>query len=174
MEAPENVQKFFGRRLKEARKLRGFTQESLAEELGLSKTTVYTMEAGDQFVSGEVFNKLISLLGQPPAFYFSSIPPVVYQSKPTPMEALEIVRDALSGKTKAHAEGSADSAERSDHISGSPKEEKLRREISELLKRADTHTLVLAKDVMESFLKGQAQRSVGRETSQKKSRSNSA
>lgn len=89
VEGAKTIEKMFGRQLRAARKARGFTQETLAEALSLSKTTIYNMEAGEQFVSGDVLRKLIPLLGEPPSFYFSDERPNIPPAAPTPaIEAL--------------------------------------------------------------------------------------
>jgi len=53
-----------GRRLREARRERGFTQEQIAEHLGLARTTIVAIEKGGRRVTPEELIKLAELYGR--------------------------------------------------------------------------------------------------------------
>ncbi|QQZ09516.1 helix-turn-helix domain-containing protein [Heyndrickxia vini] len=52
----------WGRRIRAFRKLKGYTQESLAKELGISVSILGEMERGTRLPSDEFLNKVASLL----------------------------------------------------------------------------------------------------------------
>jgi Zn-dependent peptidase ImmA (M78 family)/transcriptional regulator with XRE-family HTH domain len=56
-------------RIKEAREARGFTLESFADALGVTKSAVGQYENGQIGPSGEVMDAIIRLTRQPPAFF---------------------------------------------------------------------------------------------------------
>ncbi|MBI3330027.1 MAG: ImmA/IrrE family metallo-endopeptidase [Nitrospinae bacterium] len=56
--------KVLGRRLQEARKARGLTQQDVAKELGLARTTVTAIEKGDRSVQPEELLQLARLYGR--------------------------------------------------------------------------------------------------------------
>lgn len=56
--------KILGARLQEARRARGFTQQDVAEEMGMARTTVVAIEKGERRITPDELIKLASLYGQ--------------------------------------------------------------------------------------------------------------
>ncbi len=52
----------FGRRIKEIRKKRGFSQEKLAEIVDIEQNTLSCIETGNNFCSAETLEKIIAAL----------------------------------------------------------------------------------------------------------------
>lgn len=90
--------KYFGERLKTARKLANCTQAELARRIGVSPHAVTMIETGRQGVRWKVLEKIVDALGQPASFYFSTDPPGSID--PSPARALEIIGKALSDMSK--------------------------------------------------------------------------
>lgn len=57
-----SVKKLFGNNLHSYRKLRGFSQEQLAEKLNISVKHLSTMETGKVFASADLIEKLSDIL----------------------------------------------------------------------------------------------------------------
>ena len=56
-------------RLREAREARGFTTQSLADRIGVSRQAVAQFEVGQSAPSAETMSKIYGVLNQPPAFF---------------------------------------------------------------------------------------------------------
>ena len=61
----DNISKEFGRRVREARKARGWTQTDLAQALGVYKTAITKLEAGSRPTSVTEAARIAGLLGVP-------------------------------------------------------------------------------------------------------------
>ncbi len=59
-----------GRRIKEIRKKRGFSQEKLAELVDIEQNTLSCIETGNNFCTAETLEKIITALGIEPAELF--------------------------------------------------------------------------------------------------------
>lgn len=99
----EALKKATGSRAKKLREAAGFAKvPSAAKELGVHNPTLYDIEDGTNFVSPEMLIKLSTLYGVPIAAFFTD---EVVRIEPTPMQAWEIVGDALrSGPASTAAE----------------------------------------------------------------------
>ena len=60
---PENVVRKVGRRIRELRQKRGWSQEKLAEEAGLHRTYIGQVERGEKSIGVENLYKLALALG---------------------------------------------------------------------------------------------------------------
>ena len=69
----ENTQKALGKKISEMRKLRGHTQEELAEMVGLSPNFIGYLERGKQVPSIKTLKKIASALGVTIGWFFYSI-----------------------------------------------------------------------------------------------------
>lgn len=67
----DKICKLLGSNIKKYRKLRGYTQESLAEALGMEIKSLSLVETGRGFVSSNTLAKLSDVLGVAPAELFS-------------------------------------------------------------------------------------------------------
>lgn len=59
----KTIRNKFGKRVRELRKLKGWSQEELADKVGLHRTYVGTVERGEQNVSIDNIEKLAKSLG---------------------------------------------------------------------------------------------------------------
>lgn len=59
----KTVRNRFGKRVRELRKLKGWSQEELADKAGLHRTYVGTIERGEQNVSIDNIERLAKTLG---------------------------------------------------------------------------------------------------------------
>jgi transcriptional regulator with XRE-family HTH domain len=89
----DSIKKVLGNRIRELRKSRGISAETLAERLEVHANTVYTLERGQTWVSAELLDRLSSAFSVNVAFLFADVP----ESSPTPQQAVEVLRDALEG-----------------------------------------------------------------------------
>ena len=64
-----NLPKIVPERIREAREANGYTSESFAEVLGVSRQAIGQYEIGQTTPSPEIFREIISLTGQPPSFF---------------------------------------------------------------------------------------------------------
>ena len=71
MTAVDDVRRGFGRRVRELRHARGFSQEGLAERAGLHWTYVGGIERGERNPALENINRLAKALGVPLAELFA-------------------------------------------------------------------------------------------------------
>jgi transcriptional regulator with XRE-family HTH domain len=62
---PENVVRKVGRRIRELRQKRGWSQEKLAEEAGLHRTYIGQVERGEKSIGVENLFRLAAALGVP-------------------------------------------------------------------------------------------------------------
>jgi Zn-dependent peptidase ImmA (M78 family)/DNA-binding XRE family transcriptional regulator len=58
-----------GNRLQEARRATGLTQQSIADEMGLSRTTIVAIEKGERRVSSEELIKFARMYGRPVSYF---------------------------------------------------------------------------------------------------------
>lgn len=88
-----------GRRLAEARKNRGSTQEQAAEALGLPRTAIVQMEAGNRSISTLELSQLAELYEHPIADFFSAAP----AKEADPLIALGRIAPEISDDPEANA-----------------------------------------------------------------------
>lgn len=67
-----NIKKSFGKKVKEKRLAFGFTQEELAEKIGISAKSLSQIELGNNFVSAENLEAICKALQTKPASLFES------------------------------------------------------------------------------------------------------
>lgn len=75
----------FGERLRAARKSRNYTQVDLAKLVGVTSTTIARAERGEQALGWSALEKTAQVLGQAPAYFFSTVVPL---AEPTPEPSL--------------------------------------------------------------------------------------
>ncbi len=66
-----NIQKQLGKRISELRKLRGLSQEKLAEKIDIAINTMSNIERGNAFMTAATLEKLIKILKVTPAELFT-------------------------------------------------------------------------------------------------------
>lgn len=110
--------KRFGRQLRKAREARNYTQKQLGQLIGVSANTVALIERGEQGVRWNVMERIFSVLGERPDYYFrdDSIPSHPVARPITPEQALEVLANtihALPKESQKASEGmTADEAKR--------------------------------------------------------------
>ena len=68
-----NVKRLLGRKIKQYRVLKGFTQEELAEKLNISQRTLSGIECGTNFLSSNTVEKILEVfdISLEEMFYFN-------------------------------------------------------------------------------------------------------
>lgn len=66
-----NIQKQLGLRIKQLRKIRGFTQEYFAEHIGIATKTLSSIETGNAFMTSQTLEKILEMLDIPPNELFN-------------------------------------------------------------------------------------------------------
>lgn len=68
-----NVKRLLGRKIKQYRILKGFTQEELAEKLNISQRTLSGIECGTNFLSSNTLEKILEVfdISLEEMFYFN-------------------------------------------------------------------------------------------------------
>jgi Zn-dependent peptidase ImmA (M78 family)/transcriptional regulator with XRE-family HTH domain len=89
-----------GMRLKEARENRGLSQENVAEDLGLPRTAVTHIEAGNRQVSTLELSQLAELYHRPIADFFANMP----LDQEDPLLALHRIGADLAGNLRVNDE----------------------------------------------------------------------
>ena len=69
--ATSRVRKAFGKRVRELRKKKGYSQEELADKAGLHRTYIGSIERGEQNVSIDNIDKIAKALKTPINFLFN-------------------------------------------------------------------------------------------------------
>lgn len=57
-----NIKKQLGKRIKELRQLRGYSQEQFAEKIGIASRTLCGIEIGKNFLKADTLEKILSIL----------------------------------------------------------------------------------------------------------------
>ncbi len=57
-----NIKKLLGKKIKELRIKRGFTQEQLSEKIGIGERNLSKIECGNNFVTAETLSRLLNAL----------------------------------------------------------------------------------------------------------------
>ena len=65
------IKRGFGEQLKVMRKIKGLTQESLAERIGINLRQLARIEAGESFVSSQTLYKICNVLEVSPMVLFN-------------------------------------------------------------------------------------------------------
>ena len=58
----DNIKKLLGKKIKELRIKRGFTQEQLSEKIGIGERNLSKIECGNNFVTAETLSNLLNAL----------------------------------------------------------------------------------------------------------------
>lgn len=58
----DNIKQLLGRRIKEIRTKKGYTQEKLAEMINIGERNLIKIECGNNFVTAETLSKILSAL----------------------------------------------------------------------------------------------------------------
>lgn len=62
MKEQTDIKKLLGKRIRELRTKKGFTQEYLAERIGVGQRNLSKIECGNNFVTAETLSKILSAL----------------------------------------------------------------------------------------------------------------
>ncbi len=92
-----------GKRLKKAREDRGFTQEAAASELGIPRTAVVQLEAGNRSISTLELSQFADLYSRPIAEFFSD-GPLTENMEEDPILAIHRVTDTFKGEPAVQQE----------------------------------------------------------------------
>lgn len=95
LEILESALKLFGQKLRAARVAQNLTQVQVGTLIGRAGNTVAMIERGEQPPGFDAMEAIFANLGQPPAYYFSEDRPPLPKQKPTPEEALDVLREAI-------------------------------------------------------------------------------
>ena len=66
-----NIKKLLGKRIKEFRKSKGFTQEYVAEQIGIESTSISNIENGKYYPTAENLERIIKVLNISPQDLFT-------------------------------------------------------------------------------------------------------
>lgn len=67
-----NIKKLIGKRIKELRKVRHLSQEQLSEKIDINQNALSYIETGENFLSAETLEKLITALNIEPSELFET------------------------------------------------------------------------------------------------------
>ncbi len=65
------IQQQLGKRIQNLRKIKGFSQESFAEKIGIATNTLSSIETGNAFMTAQTLEKIIELLDITPNELFT-------------------------------------------------------------------------------------------------------
>ena len=65
------IQQQLGNRIKELRKIRGLSQEVLAEQIGIATNTLSSIETGNAFMTSQTLEKILEILNITPKELFT-------------------------------------------------------------------------------------------------------
>jgi len=65
------IQRQLGKRIQILRKIKGFSQESFAEKIGIATNTLSSIETGNAFMTAQTLEKIVELLGITPQELFT-------------------------------------------------------------------------------------------------------
>ncbi len=65
-----NIQKSLGKRIQELRKLKGLSQEVLAEKINIATNTMSNIERGNAFMTASTLEKIVAVLETTPSELF--------------------------------------------------------------------------------------------------------
>lgn len=86
----------FGKQIKAARQAKGYTQEALGRLIGIEGNSIARIERGANPIRWENLEKLVQVLGQSPAYYFSDKKPDLIKTAPNREELLvSLFQEAL-------------------------------------------------------------------------------
>lgn len=77
----EDAKRLFGRKLKEAREARGYTQKALGALIGIDPNSLARLERGEQGARWRVMEKIFEVIDEPPTYYFSDQPSALSQAQ---------------------------------------------------------------------------------------------
>ena len=60
------IQQQLGNKIRKYRKLKGLSQEQLAEEIGIATNTLSSIERGNAFMTAQTLEKIIKIFGVTP------------------------------------------------------------------------------------------------------------
>lgn len=90
----ESIQDAMSENLKRLRKIKGFTQEALAEKAGMSWNGYQGIEAGRRWPDLSSLEKIAEALNVPVAALFQTKDQIVIE--PTPQQALEVLQNVVA------------------------------------------------------------------------------
>ena len=94
-----NIKKQLGAKIKRLRQKRGFTQEQFAEKIDIAPRTLSGIETGENFLTADTLEKIISLLNVTSAELFT-----IEHIKPTEDLIKEIISDIQNLKDREKIE----------------------------------------------------------------------
>lgn len=92
------LEKTFGENLRALRKMRGISQERLAEMVGLSNTSIQSYEYGTRWPAPEIIEDLSKALQAPVESLFGPERVIRVEPKVTLRQALKTIENALQGR----------------------------------------------------------------------------
>lgn len=113
----ETIKQKLGAHLKALRKKHGFNAaEDLAEEFGVTAKSVYEIERGENWLSADMAERYIKVLGVPlPELFGDPQPPTLEQAKVMVFGVVNERLQALKEEQKAGEEKSAGLGTQADH-----------------------------------------------------------
>jgi transcriptional regulator with XRE-family HTH domain len=98
MEELENIKKALGARVRELRKMSGYRSvEDLADRVGVSTTTIYELERGENWISPEMAQSLAAALQCPVSAFFDRVDE---SAKPAKLRLFELIATLDESKAK--------------------------------------------------------------------------
>lgn len=94
------MRKAVGNKIRFFRERLGISQDALAMDVGVSKTTISLTETGKSWPQYDNLEAIATRLGVTVAAFFDDVRPEI---RPTVDEALEVIRQALAGRVQPHA-----------------------------------------------------------------------
>ncbi len=65
------IQQQLGKRIQNLRKIKGFSQESFAEKIGIATNTLSSIETGNAFMTSQTLEKIVEILNITPQELFT-------------------------------------------------------------------------------------------------------
>ncbi len=75
------IQKQLGEKIKKYRKIKGFSQEQLAEKIGIATNTLSSIERGNAFMTAQTLEKIIEIFNVKPQDIFTFVDNISEEDK---------------------------------------------------------------------------------------------